>query len=383
MESGIDLHGWEKSLESAKRDLKRSSISKKDKELILRFSNFKRISDNVGAGRRTRYVHNMMLFAEKLHDLTGKILETATREDIERLVTDFYENSEEWNRRQKKKLGEGSMRLYLVILKTFYAWLKREKNPEITSWIRPPRPQSKKLKPDDIITWEDAVRLSRAAFNHRDKALPLVLWESGVRIGELLSMSIEDVEMLDNGTILHIFESKTEKRDVGIKKSVPALGDWLQNHPLRGNPGAPLWVNLGGNHKRASDGLVRRILANEAGRARLDKNVNPHRFRKSTASIFATNGMFSEAELKRRMGWTPDSKMLGIYVHMDDHRINQKYLNSEQEGISCMWCNAVNSPAETYCRTCTRPLNDDTMQRKNELEHLIEELIERKLNAFS
>jgi len=119
MKSRIDLYKWEKRLESAKQDLRHSPISESDRELILRFSNFKKISENVGAGRRTRYVHNMMLFAEKLNGITGKTLKTAEREDIERVVTDFYENSGEWNRRDERKLGEGSMRLYLVILKTF------------------------------------------------------------------------------------------------------------------------------------------------------------------------------------------------------------------------------------------------------------------------
>lgn len=372
-----------KRLESAKRDLKRSPISEKNRELILNFSNFKRISENVGAGRRVKYVHNLMVFARKLKELTGKSLDTATKQDIETVVTNLYENSREWNNRTGEDLSPTTIQAYLVILKTFYKWLKKNENPEEVAWIKPQRIEPEKLRPEEIITWEDAVKLSRSALNHRDKALPLVLWESGARIGELLSMNMEDVEIVDNGMILHITESKTEVRDIGIKKSVPALGEWLQNHPLRDRPDTPLWVNLNGNHNRASSGLVRRMLEKMAERCKLNKDVNPHRFRKSSASIFATNGMFSEAELKRRMGWSPDSRMLRIYVHMDDYRINQKYLNSEQEGVKCMWCNAINSPAESYCQTCKRPLNDDVMQKRTELERMIEELIERKLNSIS
>ena len=383
MESGIDLNNWEKRLKSAERDLKRADIYEDDKELILRFSNFKRISENVRAGRRVKYVHNLGVFAGKLNKTTGKGFKAATREDIERVVTDLYGNSGEWNNRTDRELSQTTIRAYLVILKTFYRWLKEKDNPGETSWIKPPRVDPKKLRPDEIITWEDAVKLSRSALNHRDKALPLVLWESGARIGELLSMNVEDVEILDNGMILHITESKTDVRDVGIKKSIPALGEWLRNHPLRDNPHAPLWVNLRTDNKRMSSGLVRRILGNQAGKCRMNKNVNPHRFRKSFASIFATNGMFSEAELKRRMGWSPDSRMLRIYVHMDDYRINQKYLSSEQEGITCVWCNSVNSPAESYCNNCKRSLSDEILHKRTELERMVEELIERKLNTLS
>ena len=114
-----------------------------------------------------------------------------------------------------------------------------------------------------------------------------------------------------------------------------------------------------------------------------EQGRKPPKFRKSFASISATNSMFSEADLKRRIGGSPDSRMLRIYVHMDDHRINQEYLNSEQEGIARMWCNSVNSPAESYCNNCKRPLSDEILHKRTELERMVEELIERKLNALS
>ena len=79
----------------------------------------------------------------------------------------------------------------------------------------------------------------------------------------------------------------------------------------------------------------------------------------------------------------PGLQMLRIYVHMDDYRINQKYLSSEQEGITCVWCNSVNSPAESYCNNCKRPLSDEILHKRTELERMVEELIERKLNALS
>jgi len=382
MKSRIDLNSWDKRLKSAERDLKSSGIPAGDKKLILQFSNYKKISENVGAGRRVKYVHNLMVFSKRLNQLTGKDFKSAGKKDIEAAVSDLYSNSVEWNLRNGHELSKNTIRVYLVILKTFDSWLKKEDNPKTTVWIKPPRIDPKRLKPNEIIMWEDAVTLSRAALNHRDKALPLVLWESGARIGEILCMNIEDVEVLDNGMVLHILESKTEKRDVGIKKSYLALGEWMNNHPLSGQEDAPLWVNIRSNNERMTASLVRRIFEREAARCNLKKDVNPHRFRKSHASIFATNGMFTEAELKRRMGWSPDSSMLKIYVHIDDYRINQKYLNSGQEGIPCMWCNAVNSPAETYCQTCKRPLDDDLTEKKNDLERMVEELIERKLNAM-
>lgn len=47
-----------------------------------------------------------------------------------------------------------------------------------------------------------------------------------------------------HGAVL-IVNGKTGPRRVRVIAAAPALASWLNIHPLRGDPNAPLWVGIG------------------------------------------------------------------------------------------------------------------------------------------
>lgn len=210
--------------------------------------------------------------------------------------------------------------------------------------------------------------------NPRDKALIQVLWESGTRIGELLTLLVKDVEPMNNGDALklHLHESKTEVRSIAIVKSAPALINWMESHSKRDNKNAPLWCNLTKNNSPMTYNGVKKILRYLKRRSGLDKPINPHNFRKSSASYWSR--YLSDQEMKKRFGWTPDSKQLQTYCHLDEEKINEKILKlegvieatsdderQEDENLKpqlCKWCNRLNPAGQEYCVLCKRPLNE-------------------------
>lgn len=83
----------------------------------------------------------------------------------------------------------------------------------------------------------------------RDKALVSLLYESGFRIGELLSLMIKNIEFDEYGARVLIPEGKTDMRKIRLVSSIPYLANWVENHPLKNDPESPLWVGVGTRNK--------------------------------------------------------------------------------------------------------------------------------------
>lgn len=78
-----------------------------------------------------------------------------------------------------------------VSIKAFYKWLYGGKNyPECVDWIKTHGFEKRKL-PEEILTRDEVKKLVEAARNPRDRALLMVLYESGARAGELVNIKIK------------------------------------------------------------------------------------------------------------------------------------------------------------------------------------------------
>jgi integrase/recombinase XerD len=67
-------------------------------------------------------------------------------------------------------------------------------------------------------------------------------YEGGFRASELLLMNVGDVTLDERGARVNV-RGKTGERRVRLISSAPILGEYLDVHPLRDNPGSPLWLN--------------------------------------------------------------------------------------------------------------------------------------------
>jgi integrase len=225
--TGLDIYNYPRRLQLALQNLKNNAkISPTNRRLILGFHE-RSVADGLSAPRLVRYIHILSKLAEGL----GKSFANSTREDITRLLAQV----------ENRPLSDWTKQSYKVVLKKFYKWLRHSKNyPKEVDWIRTPSRIRNSILPTDLLTEDDIKRLASAATTLRDKALVLVLYDSGCRIGELLSLRIRDVEFDKYGAFL-VVNGKTGMRRVRIIMSVPALGEWLNVHPNREDTNPPLW----------------------------------------------------------------------------------------------------------------------------------------------
>lgn len=165
--------------------------------------------------------------------------------------------------------------------------MKRVKMPKLDSPILP------------AFTAEDVQALLDACTNSRDRAIVLVLLDSGVRARELLDMNRGDVDATTGAILVHGKNRKDRQVYIGAKAR-QAMQRYLRRHPDAETVGAspPLWVSRYG--RRLKQAGLRQVLRRLAERAGVE-HCYPHRFRRTFAlwSLRAGMDVFS---LQRLMG---------------------------------------------------------------------------------
>ena len=358
----VDIHNYLGRLVAAKRRL-HNPLSERNRELILEFEK-KLISKGLSTPRIEKYVETLT----KIGEILGKDFDAATKRDIEDLVFKI----------ERSDRSPWTKHTYKVILKRFYRWLKGgdEEYPEEVRWIKTTFKARDELLPEDLLTEEDVMRLAEACSNPRDKAFIITLYESGARIGEVGSMRIRDVSFEESYARL-MLKGKTGSRRVIVVAATPYLQTWIQNHPLRNDPDAPLWVNLGtvNRFEAMSYPALAKILKVAAERAGLSKKVHPHKLRHSRATFLASK--LTEAQMNQVFGCKQGSDMPSIYVHLSGRDLDDAILGvyglrkvEEKEPKLkpkiCPRCGASNAIEARFCMKCGLELDVKAAQEIEE-----------------
>ena len=186
----------------------------------------------------------------------------------------------------------------LAAIRTFFRFLLREriiqKNP--AAGIRAPKrekPLPKALSVDEV----DRFFSRNPDMKHRDLAIFELLYSSGLRVGELTSLKVQDVD-LNNGWVRVIGKGNKERYVPVGSRAVSALQTYL---PVRAcletltgglHTDGALFLNARGG--ALSSRTVRRILKGYLDSAYLGKDASPHTFRHS----FATHLLHGGADLR-------------------------------------------------------------------------------------
>lgn len=379
------------SLKSEVERLRGSDLSKSNKKVILKFKNFC-FAEGLSPLRILKY----MIQARQVASWMKVDLVKAKRKDIEKLVAKI----------NKGDRAERTKNDYKVFLKKFYKWLRKtDEYPEEVKWLKTGVKNNNHKLPEDLLTEEDIGVLIEAANHPRDKAIISTLYESGCRAGELLSLKMKNVTFDKFGSVITV-SGKTGMRRVRLVSSTPYISTWLNNHPLKNNPEAALWVTIGASRVRGRskknvekgecdplsyEGLVS-MLKTTASKTKVKRKINPHNFRHSRATFLASR--LKEAQLKDYLGWTQSSRMAGIYVHMSgrdtDSSILKIYgLKDEEEKeesilkpVKCTICETLNSSGSRFCSKCGRPLSIETAieieEKRKEADEVMSRLLEDK-----
>ncbi|MDA0524223.1 site-specific integrase [Methanococcoides alaskense] len=328
----------------------------------------------------------------KFHE--GKNLDKITKSDIEDYI--LY-------RRQNNK--PKTVHNDVVDLRLFFKWFSPDN--DFFDGIKTRSPKNN-LPVDELIVQEDVKKLVETCKTQRDRAIVMMLWDSAARANEILSLNIKNVQFDRHGCSI-IVNGKTGMRKLRLIDSVPDLQAWINQHPFRDNPDAPLFVtsrNYGAEPKSLDIRTVQNMLKTNAENAGLKKNVHPHALRHGRLTELVKQG-FKEMELRIFAGWEADSKMPAVYIHLSGDDVENKLLaingiieddvekkKEVLKPIKCPRCKTKNPHDAKYCSSCSMVLDMDTAIKldsefkltDNKLSKFVEaqvnELVESRINEM-
>lgn len=358
-ETGI--YPVEESVRRKRETLVGSALPRESVDLILRFID-KLADDGLTAHRQSFYLSQLRRLAEIL----GEAFPNPSKEHIERAVAEIEGRpSSDWTKTN-----------YKTSLKRFYKWHLGgdEEYPSQVRWVRTRRTDNDQL-PNGLLTRQEVTAMVRSCRNSRDKALISSLADSGCRIGELLSMRLGDVTFDQYGVVFKVSRKTGDRQVRVVGDAIPCLAAWIEIHPDRTDPHAPLWTGLDERTRGrpVKYAAAHKVLKTAAQRAGIKKRVHAQLFRHTRAAELARK--VTGAPLEDQMGWVHGSGMAKVYVHLPGKEVDRVLLEAEgtelpmgQKGKRrenpkvCPRCEAVNLYDSTFCRRCRLPLTPEAVE---------------------
>ena len=215
---------------------------------------------------------------------------------------------------------------HLASIRLFYQYLlkfnKVQEDP--TSNVQAPKIDK---KAPSILTSEEVTLLLNQPKNIdlkgiRDKAMLEFAYATGMRVTEIISLNIDDIN-LEDGTVKCKTRTKTRTIPLG-KISLNALNEYVSNVRnllIKDNNEQALFVNING--KRLTRQGVWKIIKFYKEQAHITKEITPHVLRHSFATHLLQNG----ADLKsiQTMLGHSDISSTQVYMQFQDESIKNIY----------------------------------------------------------
>ena len=394
------------------------------KEVLEDFEHYMRTTPDRNGKIRSKgtigiYLRVIRSFAEFLRAEGRKDFKDVDAEILKRFVMEYKGKKSriaKGKRFEKVEVSiQWSARNTLIrSLSVFYRWLNNDEEPSYIKplkklIVRPPVEERTRVKkPSDILTPQEVLKMIKACdFENspftakRDKAIIAMLYEGGLRIGELANAKIGDLAKTDYGFMLTV-KGKTGTRTIPLIDSQIYITEWLKVHPDPEKPEAPLFVEAYKPNESITTDSIYHLVRRMARRARISKHVHPHLFRHSRATHLLRT--LSEQTVKKYMGWSKVSHMIQVYSHVsakdvEDEMLRIYGLKPQQEPSialhrKCYSCGWINRGEDVVCSRCGASLVSsiktlkvlDKVERVDELNEKVSRLergLEKVLQALT
>ena len=226
--------------------------------------------------------------------------------------------------RHRQGTGGRSLRRNLSSIRAFYKYLLSRgevtKNP--AEGITTPKTEKRLPKTLDVDQTSRLVEIKGdKALTLRDRAILELMYSSGLRLAECVSLDIYSVDIRDGLVTVTGKGNKTRKVPVG-NYALDAVGAWLKVRPqLAALDETALFVSTRG--KRISARSVQQRMRHWALKQGLDTNVHPHMLRHS----FATHLLESSGDLRavQELLGHADISTTQVYTSLDFQHLASVY----------------------------------------------------------
>lgn len=157
----------------------------------------------------------------------------------------------------------------------------------------------------------------------RDWAVIELLFSTGMRIGELCGLKNEDVDLAEGRVRIHGKGNKERVVDICPVEALTALRAWMAVRPPGPRADDALFTNRLGNGLATQS--VRAMVRDLARRCEIGKNVTPHMFRHTFASLLLEEDV-DVAYIQHILGHSSIATTQ-IYLHVNPKRQREILMN--------------------------------------------------------
>jgi len=308
-EGKIDIHDRKAKFQRALTSLELDNcINLDNKKLTLNFLRdctlgktvLGKAKKKIGAARCLKYLGILRMLSVAF----GKSFSAVTQTDMEHFIEGL--ETDRIKKRNGLPFSEASKADIKKTIKKFWKWKdgNNKSYPELVEWIDTYEP----VRDVPALTREEVERMIEHTASPRDKALLMVLFDSGARVEELLNVRLKKEHVLWRDDLkcymIRLEYSKTKPRTISLPLCTDLLNGWLEQHPAKENPRAQLFPM---NYPAL------KMVVHRLGKKALGKRVTPHVLRHSSATYYA-NKLKNPYKLCYRYGWTMASDMVNRYL---------------------------------------------------------------------
>lgn len=397
-------------------------LSQHNKEVL---EDFFRKARSGGAGDPT-----LRDYASRFNKLALHIdfkLDQATQRELEDLTAKF--NTDKIRKNNGEKYSDYSKNKFWKTISKFYTgFIKREgkgynediDGEELLEDLKINVDISTQVDPDSLPTPKQVRKVANHANSLRDKAVILLGWASGARVGEIFKTQYNEEPLtwseitFEEDKLWIELDGKTGKREVPVKTSMPVMKDlWEESNTRQEDPvfmkknsssicpecGKKLklkqgherrtyenreysceecgWKGKSGEVKKQveplTDSAVRRIIERCAERAGLENqfDLNPHDFFRKSRAMYKVRIGYTEHRLRAFFGWSETSDAPKHYIQCIKEDLEKAFKeefgeeieeNDEYEDalrpVECVSCGMLNSSTRDICKECENPLTE-------------------------
>ena len=236
--------------------------------------------------------------------------------------------------KEKKQENNSSIDRKLSALRGFYKFLATEKitDNNAFSLVTGLKKEKKLPRYFEYNELEELFKVPdlRTALGQRDRLILEMLYATGLRVGELVSVKVGDID-LGSRVILVVGKGNKERRVTYGDYCHDALKLYLSDGYLKLNKNVSDYLFLNNNGEVITERGIRYVLDQVIKKTSLNKSISPHVLRHSFATHLLNEGC-DLLTVQKLLGHESISATQ-IYTHVTTDRLKEVYYNSFPRAI--------------------------------------------------